>query len=161
MDQLSGILCWISLRWHHNGRDSVSNHQPHHCLLNRLFRRRWKKTSELRVTGLCAGNSPGTGESPHKWPATRKMFPFNDVIMCAWDLVHYLNYLLFNIWGCVFSNYPFPFSWVKISVHFIIITSEKWIISKCWRSGRETMVCAVCLIMFLWRHHASPPCNTE
>ena len=48
----------------HNGRDSVSNHQSHNCLLNRLFRRRSKKTSKLRVTGLCAGKSPGTGEFP-------------------------------------------------------------------------------------------------
>ena len=53
-----------SLRWRHNERDSVSNHQPHDCLLNRLFRRRSKKTPKLRVTGLCAGNSPGTGEFP-------------------------------------------------------------------------------------------------
>ena len=56
---------WISypaLKWRHNGRDSVSNHQPHDCLLNRLFRRRSKKTSKLRVTGLGVGNSPGTGE---------------------------------------------------------------------------------------------------
>ena len=51
-----------SLQWRHNGWDSVSNHQPHDCLLNRLFRHRSKKTSKLRVTGLCAGNSPGTGE---------------------------------------------------------------------------------------------------
>ena len=29
-----------------------------------LFRRRSKKTSKLRVTGLCAGNSPVTGEFP-------------------------------------------------------------------------------------------------
>ena len=57
-------LSVITLRWRHNGRDSVSNHQPHDCLLNRLFRRRSKKTSKLRVTGLCAGNSPGTGEFP-------------------------------------------------------------------------------------------------
>ena len=54
----------LSLRWRHNGRDGVSNHQPHDCLLNRLFRRRSKKTSKLRVTGLCVGNSPGTGEFP-------------------------------------------------------------------------------------------------
>ena len=54
----------ISLRWRNNGRDSVSNHQPHDCLLNSLFRHRSKKTSKLRVTGLCAGNSPGTGEFP-------------------------------------------------------------------------------------------------
>ena len=54
----------IPLRWRHNGRDSVSNHQPHDCLLNCLFRRRSKKTSKLHVTGLCVGNSPGTGEFP-------------------------------------------------------------------------------------------------
>ena len=54
----------FSLRWRHNGRDSVSYHQPDDCLLNRLFRRRSEKTSKLRVTGLCAGTSPGTGEFP-------------------------------------------------------------------------------------------------
>ena len=51
-------------QWRHIGCDSVSNHQPHDCLLNCLFRRRSKKISKLRVTGLCAGNSPGTGEFP-------------------------------------------------------------------------------------------------
>ena len=53
-----------TLHWRHKGRDGVSNHQPHDCLLNRLFRRILKKTSKLRVTGLCAGNSPVTGEFP-------------------------------------------------------------------------------------------------
>ena len=53
-----------SLQWRHNGRDSVSNHQPHDCSLNRFLRRRSQETSKLRVTGLCAGNSPGTGEFP-------------------------------------------------------------------------------------------------
>ena len=53
-----------ALRWRHNDHAGVSNHQPHGCLLNRLFRRKSKKTSKLRVTGLCAGNSPGTGEFP-------------------------------------------------------------------------------------------------
>ena len=51
---------WISdmtSQWRNNERDGVSNHQPHDCLLNRLFRRRSKKTSKLRVTGLCAGIS--------------------------------------------------------------------------------------------------------
>ena len=54
-----------SLRWRHNGHDSVSNHQPRECLLNSLIRcRSSKKTSKLRVTGLCVGNSPKTGEFP-------------------------------------------------------------------------------------------------
>ena len=53
-----------SLQRRHNWRDGVSNHQPHDCLLNRLFRRRSMKPSKLRVTGFCAGNSPVTGELP-------------------------------------------------------------------------------------------------
>ena len=44
--------------------NGVSNHQPHHCLLNRLFGCRSNNTSKLRVIGLCVGNSPGTGEFP-------------------------------------------------------------------------------------------------
>ena len=44
--------------------DGVSNHQPHDCLLNRLFGRRSKKASKLRITGLCVGTSPGTCEIP-------------------------------------------------------------------------------------------------
>ena len=70
---VSGICHWnltahwyipLPLRWRHNGCYGVSNHQPHDCLLNRLFRRRSKKTSKLCVTGLSVGNSPGTGEFP-------------------------------------------------------------------------------------------------
>ena len=50
-----------------NEHDCISKHQPHDCLLNRLFMRRSKKTSKLSATGLCAGNSPLTGEFPaHK-----------------------------------------------------------------------------------------------
>ena len=58
------LIARETLQWHHNGRDSVSNHQLHDCLLNRLVRRRSKKTSKLRVTGLWVGNSPGTSEFP-------------------------------------------------------------------------------------------------
>ena len=67
-----------TLQWRHNERDGVSNHQPHVCLLSYLYSRRAKKISKLRVTGLCEGN---TGEFPHKRSLTRKMFPFDDVII--------------------------------------------------------------------------------
>ena len=50
-----------SLWWRHKGCDGVSKHQPHDCSLNRLLSCRSTKTSKLRVTGLCAGNSPATG----------------------------------------------------------------------------------------------------
>ena len=81
-----------SLQWRHNDHDCISNHQLRGCLLNRLFRRRSKKTPKLRVNGLCVGNSPGPVNSPHKGPVTRKMFPFDDVIMLyatePWCLGH-------------------------------------------------------------------------
>ena len=59
-----GLLFWLPLQWRHNEHDGVSNHQPYGFLLNCLFMRRSKKTSRLRVTGLCDGNSPVTGEFP-------------------------------------------------------------------------------------------------
>ena len=54
----------LTSQWRHDGRNGVSNQQPCDCLLNRLFRRRSKKTLTLRVAGLCAGNSPVSGEFP-------------------------------------------------------------------------------------------------
>ena len=68
-----------TLQWRHNKRACISNDVHHDCLLNRLLRRRSKKTSKLRVTGLCGENSPANG----KFPAHRasKIIPFDDVIM--------------------------------------------------------------------------------
>ena len=63
----------------HNERDGVSNHQPHHCLLNGLFRYRSKKTSTRHWPLWGIHRWPVN--SPHKGPVTRKMFPFDDVIM--------------------------------------------------------------------------------
>ena len=65
----------LPLRWRRNGHGCVSNHQPHHCLLNRLFGRRSKKTSKLRVTSLCAGNLLGTGEFPAQMASNAENVP--------------------------------------------------------------------------------------
>ena len=84
----------FSLRWRHNGHDCVSNHQPHHCLLNRLFRRRSKKTSKLRVTGLCVGNSPGTGE----FPAQRASNAENVSIWWGHHVYNFRKVLVVDTW---------------------------------------------------------------
>ena len=57
-------ISWFHTQVYNNGRDGISNHQPHECLLSRLIRRRSEKTSKLHVTGFCAGNSLMTGEFP-------------------------------------------------------------------------------------------------
>ena len=72
----------FALQWSHNELDGVSDldHQPHDCLLNRAFRRRSKKTSELRDTGPFFRRIHRN--SPHKRQVTRKMFPFDVTMWC-------------------------------------------------------------------------------
>ena len=86
------------LQWH-NERDSVSNHQPYDCLLTHLFKAQIKETSKLRVTGLCAGNSPLTGE----FPAQRASNVEN---VSIWWRHH--DYLCFVVLCCngIFYQYP-------------------------------------------------------
>ena len=55
---------FISLEWRNIERDGVSNHRCPNYLLSRLFQRRSKKTSKLRVTGFCEGNPPMAGGFP-------------------------------------------------------------------------------------------------
>ena len=60
----------IPLQWRHNEHGDVSNHCQLECLLNRLFRCISKKTSKLRVTGLCERSSPVTDEFPLQMAST-------------------------------------------------------------------------------------------
>ena len=80
-------IVWLPhCRWSHYGdvvMGTVASQttSSHHCLLDRLFGCRWKKTSKLRVTGLCVGNSPETGEFPAQMASNAENVSFDDVIM--------------------------------------------------------------------------------
>ena len=87
-----------SLQWRHNGHDSVSNHQSHDYLLNGLFRRRSKKHQSSASLAFVRGIHRGPVNSPHKWPVTRKMFPFDDVIMQAPSHIHIYPLVEENLW---------------------------------------------------------------
>ena len=127
---MTPAIFW-SLQWHHNGHDGISNHQSHHCLHNRLFRRRSKKTWKLCVTSLCVGIHQWPVNSQHKWPVTQKMFPFDDVIMCSiimWlPCPVYITVAFHGLWDGIINSYPLnkmatisqtsysnAFSWMKI-----------------------------------------------
>ena len=72
---------FFTLQWRHNGHDSVSNHQSHDCLLNRYSdANQWKHQTSASLA-FVRGIHRGPLNSPYKWPVTRKMFPFDDVIM--------------------------------------------------------------------------------
>ena len=80
---------YVSLQWCYNECDGISNHQLPECLL----KRRWEKTSKLRITGLCEGNSPVTGEFPAQRASNAENFSIwwchhDDVIyVIAWRTV--------------------------------------------------------------------------
>ena len=99
----AGEFSGCALRWRHNEWDGVSNHQPHDCLLSRLFGRRSTKTSKLRVTGLCAGNSPRTGE----FPAQMASYAENVSIWWRhhdWTLHHRVRILAESCWLHLTTN---------------------------------------------------------
>ena len=112
---LTPIFFGQSLRWRHNDHAGVSNHQPHGCLLNRLFRRKSKKISKLRVTGLCAGNSPGTGEFPAQMASYAENVSIwwrhhGNILAGFWFIVLPLLKLLSFLWLAYYCNIGLCFS---------------------------------------------------
>ena len=88
------FLVIFSLQWRHNEPDGVSNHQFHNCLLNRLFRRRSKKTSKLRVTAFVRGIHRWPVNSPTKGQWRGKCFHLMTVIMWWFTLIPFASWFL-------------------------------------------------------------------
>ena len=125
-----------SSQWRHNENDGVSIHQPHDCLLNRLLRRRWKHQSSASLA-FVRGIHRWPVNSPHKGPVTRKMFPFDDVIMfyCGYIINHYKR---------VWHIYPYLPEWQHCYWvnHTISPMLVKWVKSPgfkpSWKNGALT-----------------------
>ena len=58
------VYGWQFIHYNDAIMSAMASQPPFSRLLNCLFQRRYKKTSKLRVTGLCGGNPPETGEFP-------------------------------------------------------------------------------------------------
>ena len=69
-----------SLWWRHNGRDGVSKHQPHDCSTVYSGADQSKHQSSASLAFVWVIHR-WPMNSLHKWPVTRKVFPFDDVIM--------------------------------------------------------------------------------
>ena len=95
-DIILGHVCLrrTSLQWRHEC-DDVSNHHCFDCLLNSKCRS--KKTSWLRITGLCAENP--SVDYPLQRSSNAKNIPYNDVIIYMCDLCFFLQTAqLYNNW---------------------------------------------------------------
>ena len=77
----------ISLQWRHNEGDGVSNHQTHDSLLAIYSGADQRKHQSSASRALCVGIHRWPVNSPHKGSVARKMFPFDDVIICATGVV--------------------------------------------------------------------------
>ena len=140
------MCIWGTLLWRHNGHDGLSNHQSRHCLLNRIFRRRSKKTSKLRVTGLCVGNSPVTGEFPAQMASNAENVSIwwrhhvlhvichhdhKDIeIEASWSSTVIKSYVITNPrFISVHKLLYLPGHWVR-SVHIVMWCTASYIVAK-------------------------------
>ena len=154
-----------ALQWRHNERDSVSNHQPHDCLLSRLFRRRSKKTSKLRVTGFCAGNSPGTGEF------SAQMASNAESVSIWWRQHAYTNeYTEGNVprentqaffeisqLSCQYRNYHYNNKTILWSSTHDDGISFQETLSVCWDTGQNTTA----FYIIIAQHSSNDPWNAH
>ena len=88
-----------------------------HCLFNRLST--FHDNTKLHVTGLGGGRGGGINrwlvDSPHKGPATRKMVPFDYIIMHRLFLLK--NTFLFSASYLKFQTRAFKFSTASRQSH--------------------------------------------
>ena len=102
------------LQWLYNERDGVSNHRRLICLLNRLFRCASKETSKKKNASrhwpFVRGIHLWPVDSTHKGPVTRKMFPFDDVIMTHESCAQRHRFVFWwNYTQCIFSTKKWQF----------------------------------------------------
>ena len=130
----------MTLQWHYNERDGVSNHRRLHCLLNCWFRQRVKEnTKNPRRWPLC-GNSPLTGEFPAQKQWGGKCFHLMTSKLSKQEFKHCDIYytLLCNlsttvVWSMVWTT-------VKVNIPFApcpICSSIGSFISSCGQPERK------------------------
>ena len=132
LESMCGVIV-APLKWRHNERHGVSNHRrPDDCLPNRLFRRRSKKYQSSASLAFMRGIYRWPVDSPHKGPVTRKMFPFNDVIMTL-PRGAVVELTVTPPWGVVKST------WVTINPLSPINSPPSHYLNQCWLTVNWTL----------------------
>ena len=112
----------LPLQWRHNGRDGVSNHQPHDCLLNRVNRRRSKWNVKAPRRWPLWGEVSGDRRIPRANGQKRRKY-FN---------------LMTLSWNTKYDNEFFQVpQFLKISD----LVSLIMLCTKCWAKLRGTSTC--------------------
>ena len=99
-----------------NGRHGVSNYHSIECLFNSLFKLTTKEHQRSALLSFCVwGIHRWPVVSPHKGTVTRKMFPFDDVIM-----------IQYHQWWNILHHGDSFFSCCIVYVFQIVIKNELW-----------------------------------
>ena len=111
---------------HHNGHDSFSKHQRLYCLLNRFYGDKKKHQSSASLA-FVRGIHRGPVNSPHKWPVTRKMLPFDDVIICSdYGLSSvYLQAIILINDGWLTLIRPLGTNYIAIGGHSVVVRRRR------------------------------------
>ena len=112
-----------ALQLRHNEHDGFSNHQPRDCLLKVCSGVDQRKNQSSASLALVRGIHRWQVNSPHKWPVTRKMFPFDDVIMrpsdaytCQWTAPSLVRTMACRLLAPTYTGLLLTESWEQISV---------------------------------------------
>ena len=76
----------VLLQWCHNGRDGVTNYRRLNCYSTVCSGANQRKHQSPASLAFVRGIHRWLMNSPHKMTVTRKMFPFDDVIMLLQDV---------------------------------------------------------------------------
>ena len=112
---ISGHALHISLQWRHNGRDSSSDHQPHDCLLNHLFKAQIKENIKASRHWPLWREFTGDRwilrtQGHHDFTSVWSTLPFKKVyihrITFGWDQI--LGSILSSTLGCHANDIELP-----------------------------------------------------
>ena len=139
----------MPLRWRHNHHDGVSNHQPHGCLLNRLFRRR-SKCFNLMTSSCTSGTTIMANywrlcyhiEAERKWPTFEERIfanTFSSMEIVAFWLKFHLNmftrvkftiihHLFRKCFGAEQETSHYLNQWGPSLVTHICVSRTQWVI---------------------------------
>ena len=132
-----------SLQWCHNGRDGVSNHQLHECLLSRLF------NAQIKENIKAPRHWPlwWPVNSLHKGPLTRKMFPFDDVIMYYCRGANVVNRRIWTISSYyVLDTFLTLVAWYRQTSNWGIL--RKWLLGK--PQILKPFLSRLCLLVYVY-----------
>ena len=117
----SSFNSWIdTLQWRHNGSQLTSITIVYSTVYSDADQRKHQSSASL---AFVRGIHRGPVISPHKWPVTRKMFPFNDVIMIKIWLWYSLILVACecSFHTCTRDNKEFEFEFQDDSVVVVVL----------------------------------------